>query len=381
LETVECSYTDGSGATETASATYTIQDPSVPVITKNVTGQQGNNDWYTGDVNVDWTVTENESPNSLVTSGCDDFSVTSDQGETTYTCSATSSGGGPVTDSVTIKRDATDPTISGSRTPAANSFGWNNGSVAVNYSCSDDTSGMASCGPNETLSNEGADQSSTGTATDNAGNTANATVDNIDIDLTDPLVSLVGGPADGSEHYFGSVPSAPTCSASDALSGLNGACSVSGYSAAVGTHTVKAEAKDKADNTASDSHTYDVLAWTFNGFYQPVDMLDGEGKPIVNTVKGGSTVPFKFELFAGPTELTSTSDVKTLKSSPIACSSLPATVDAIELTATGGTSLRYDTTGGQFVYNWKTPTGAGTCHAVTITAQDGSYKTAYFKLK
>jgi hypothetical protein len=56
-------------------------------------------------------------------------------------------------------------------------------------------------------------------------------------------------------------------------------------------------------------------------------------------------------------------------------------VDAIELTATGGTSLRYDTTGGQFVYNWKTPTGAGTCHAVTITAQDGSYKTAYFKLK
>jgi hypothetical protein len=212
--------------------------------------------------------------------------------------------------------------------------------------------------------------------TDAAGNTASDTVSNIDIDKTDPNVALVGGPAGGGSYYFGSVPAAPTCNASDALSGLDGACSVSGYGTGVGSHTVTASATDNADNTASDSHTYDVLGWTFNGFYQPVDMGG-----VVNTVKGGSTVPIKFELFAGPTELTNTADVKTLKSSLINCTSLPDTVDAIELTATGGTSLRYDTTGGQFVYNWKTPTGAGSCHAVTITAQDGSYKTAYFKLK
>lgn len=45
------------------------------------------------------------------------------------------------------------------------------------------------------------------------------------------------------------------------------------------------------------------------------------------------------------------------------------------------TSLRYDAAGGQFIYNWKTPTGAGTCHKVTITANDGSSQTAHFKLK
>ena len=56
-----------------------------------------------------------------------------------------------------------------------------------------------------------------------------------------------------------------------------------------------------------------------------------------------------------------------------------ATEDAIEVTATGGTSLRYDTTGGQFIYNWKTPTGAGSCYKVTMTANDGSTITAYFK--
>ncbi len=55
--------------------------------------------------------------------------------------------------------------------------------------------------------------------------------------------------------------------------------------------------------------------------------------------------------------------------------------DAVEIVSTGGTSLRYDTTGGQFIQNWKTPTGAGTCYSATMTAADGSAITAYFKLK
>ena len=99
-----------------------------------------------------------------------------------------------------------------------------------------------------------------------------------------------------------------------------------------------------------------------------------------NTVKGGSTVPLKFELFAG-SELTDPANVKSLQSTKVSCSSGAGIEDAIETTATGGTSLRYDSTGGQFIYNWKTPTGAGTCHKVTVTAQDGSTISAYFKMK
>ena len=99
---------------------------------------------------------------------------------------------------------------------------------------------------------------------------------------------------------------------------------------------------------------------------------------VYNTVKGGSTVPLKFELFKGTTELTSTSYInQPLQATKISCTS-GATEDTIELLATGGTSLRYDSTGGQFIYNWKTPTGAG-CYTVTMTAQDGSTITAYFK--
>ena len=119
-----------------------------------------------------------------------------------------------------------------------------------------------------------------------------------------------------------------------------------------------------------------MLAWTPKGFYQPVDM----GSAVVNTVKGGSTVPLKFEVFAGSTELTSTSVVKSFMQTKVACET-GASADEIEVTSTGGTTLRYDATGGQFVQNWQTPKAPGSCYRVTMTTQDGSTIQANFKLK
>ena len=84
-------------------------DPSAPVITKTVSGTQGLNGWYTGNVSVDWTVTGNEYPNSLQLTGCVDQNITADQAATEYKCSATSAGGSATEQSVTIKRDATAP--------------------------------------------------------------------------------------------------------------------------------------------------------------------------------------------------------------------------------------------------------------------------------
>jgi hypothetical protein len=111
------------------------------------------------------------------------------------------------------------------------------------------------------------------------------------------------------------------------------------------------------------------------GFYHPVDMGG-----VLNTVKNGATVPLKFEVFEGATEWTDTSVVQSLTLKQVACNTgLPS--DAIEITATGGTSLRYDTTAGQFVYNWKTPNMGNTCWDVTLTVVDGSSITAHFKLR
>jgi hypothetical protein len=115
------------------------------------------------------------------------------------------------------------------------------------------------------------------------------------------------------------------------------------------------------------------------GLYQPVD-----NKPTVNTVKGGSTVPIKFEIFAD-TEFTSTTfngaQIAKLAQQKVSCTSSTGLEDAIELTATGGTSLRYDSSAGQFVYNWQTAKGAGICYEVTITDQSGSALSALFKTK
>lgn len=297
-------------------------------------------------------------------------------GSQTASCSYTDAGGLTATASATYSIvDTTNPIITFKGRTPANSNDWNNSDVTVTWDCTDSGSGVVASTVSNTVSTEGANQSATGTCTDNAGNSASDTVSGINIDKTAPTVSLVGGPANGGTYYYSYVPAAPTCSASDVLSGLDGACSVSGYSNAIGTHTVTASATDLAGNSASTSASYTVLAWTLKGFYQPVDMGG-----VFNTVKGGSTVPLKFEVFAGPTELTSTFVVTSFVQTKVSCDA-GAVVDEIEVTSTGGTSLRYDTTSGQFIQNWQTPKAAGTCYRVTMTTQDGSSLVALFKLK
>jgi hypothetical protein len=212
------------------------------------------------------------------------------------------------------------------------------------------------------------------TAFDVAGNSALSNVVTASIDRTAPIVALTGGPTDGGSYYFGAVPAAPTCSASDALSGL-ASCAVTGYSTVVGQHTLSATATDKAGNAGTASATYNVLPWTFSGFYPPIDTGD-----VWNTVKNGATVPLKFKVFAGSTQLTSTSViVQPLTATRTLCSGGPT--DDIEIVATGGTSLRYDTSAGLFVYNWQTPRSAGFCYVVTITLTDGSSLSGKFQLR
>jgi hypothetical protein len=187
-------------------------------------------------------------------------------------------------------------------------------------------------------------------------------------------IAFVGSINDGDAYYFGSVPANNTCTATDDGSGL-ASCSVTGYGTGVGAHTLTATASDNVENSGSASIGYSVLAWTLNGFYQPVDM--GGYK---NTVKGGSTVPLKFNVFAGATELTNTSAVKSLTSTKVTCGG-STLEDAIEATVTGGTSLRYDATGHQFIYNWQTPKTPGVCYRIVMKTQDESSLSALFMMK
>lgn len=376
-QTASCSYTDVGGITVASSVTYGITDGTAPVITYTLDPSvpDGTNDWYRSAVTLDWTVTEGDSPSTLVLAGCTDQAVTVDQLPTNYTCSASSSGGSAETVTVSIKKDGTAPTVSyADATGTAGNNGWYTSNVSARFAATDATSGLVTSSQSVPSSGEGAAVEVLSPAfTDIAGNTrdAGAAVQTFKIDKTAPTVTFNSEIPD---DYYGSTPAAPTCQASDSLSGLAGPCTVSGYSTAVGLHTLTATATDQAGNNTTITQEYEVKAWTLKGFYQPVDMSG-----ILNTVKGGSTVPAKFEVFAGDREITDPGLVA-FSAARIQCTN-GATEDAIEVVVTGNTSLRYDAIAGQFVYNWKTPTIAGNCYRLTMTAADGGAIVATFKLK
>ncbi len=261
----------------------TPADTTPPTITVDVAGTLGDQDWYTSDVDVTWTVTDGESEVTSTT-GCDATTIITDTAGVTLTCEAASAGG-TASESVTLKRDATAPEATASRTPAAGANGWNNTDVTVSFSGTDNLSGIASCDADLVLG-EGEGQSASGTCTDNAGNvSAAASATDINVDKTAPVVAVTGV-IDGGTYLLGDEPT-PGCSTSDALSGVDVEASLTVSGGPVGTFTVDCGgATDLAGNVASATATYSVT-YDFCGFKQPL-------LSPVQTFKSGSTVPVKF---------------------------------------------------------------------------------------
>lgn len=112
-----------------------------PTVVPHVDGTLGANGWYTGDVTVSWDVADPQTPWSGV--GCDTVVLSEDTAGTTYTCTATSSGG-MTTRSVTVQRDATPPTLT--CTPSTTTIWPPNHKlvpVTVDIAAADATSGLA----------------------------------------------------------------------------------------------------------------------------------------------------------------------------------------------------------------------------------------------
>ena len=173
--------------------------------------------------------------------------------------------------SVTIAPpDRTAPTISVAATSAGQPYlagAWAKGDVLVTFSCADEAggSGIATCGPNVTVTAEGTTPSVTGTAVDGAGNSTPTTFGPIRIDRTAPTVTITT-PVNGATYALGAVVTASFSCADNA--GGSGLASCLGTVAnggrvdttTAGPKTFTVTATDVAGNVTTRSVTYTVAA-------------------------------------------------------------------------------------------------------------------------
>jgi hypothetical protein len=387
--TITAQATDKAGNTATASikVTYTPPDTTAPILKlpPDITEEAKNAE---GAV-VSYTVTATDDRDPSPTIVCTPASgSTFPLGTTPVNCTATDAAGNEATGTFNVTVvDTTAPTLELPTLEPVEATGPNGAIVTYTATAKDlvDGSFPASCTPASGSEFALGPTTVTCDAKDKAGNAAKAGTFIVTVqDKTAPKLTV---PADMSIKATGADGAKVTYTAiaTDAVdTDPTVTCTpASGSTFPAGTTTVSCTATDHSGNT-SPAATFKVsVTLTMAGFYQPVDMGS-----TLNTVKGGSTVPFKFEIFAGSTELTSTTfngnPIGSFSAKKVTCPGAAAE-DPIEqvVTATGGTALRYDATSGQFVYNWQTPkTPVGACYDTTFTVTaDGSTLTAHFKTK
>ncbi len=199
----------------TFSASYTL-DNTGPVVTGTLVPAANGAGWNNTDVTIKWTATDPAGVPTQPANQTVDANTVKDG--VTKTATATDALGNSGSGSVLVKLDKDVPTITGTRSPAANAAGWNNTDVTVSFTTGDALSGVATNPASKTFG-EGANQSHSGTVTDNAGNSASATVSGINVDKTAPTLSGVPTTSPNAAGWYkGDVVVAWT--AGDALSGL-----------------------------------------------------------------------------------------------------------------------------------------------------------------
>ena len=262
---------DEAGNSASATESPINIDLTDPLISSSRSVAPNANDWNNTGVTVSYTASDALSGIDLGASATGDDVLSSEGAGQSATGTVVDEAGNEASATESpINIDLTDPLISSSRSIGPNANDWNKTSVTVSYTASDALSGIdvgASATGDDVLSSEGAGQSATGTVVDEAGNEASATESPINIDLTDPILSLppsvtleATSPA-GADHSYSATASDnfdPAPSVSCAPASPNAFPVGTALPGETVVTTVNCTATDQADRTDSGSFTVTV---------------------------------------------------------------------------------------------------------------------------
>jgi hypothetical protein len=256
-------------------------DDTPPIVGYSIDGIAGTNKWYRGsthgnNITLHWSVSDPESP-IISTTGCDPaIQIPGPNTGTTRTCEATSDGGTTRITTKLLKIDADPPATAAISNRAPNGGGWYRTPVAISWSGTDATSGIASCRP--TLNYAGPDTTGTtvvGNCTDNAGNTSSAAT-SLRYDSTPPVTDAASAPAPNAAGWFRS-PLSIGWSGSDVTSGIAACRRSLAYSGPDTTGTmVSGSCTDNAGNSSTGGFLvkYDTTPPSFRSL--SLRALDGK---------------------------------------------------------------------------------------------------------
>jgi hypothetical protein len=376
LHSLSVTATDAEGRQATETLTYYVLDFTPPTITLRAPTDGAT--YEMGDkVTVDFSCSDGvggsglQACNATLPNGSP--LDTSHPGSFSFNVLAVDNANNLTTASATYRVvDSTPPAIAITTPPDGFTYGLGD-NVTVNYTCSDNGSGVQSCAgtrPNRTQLDTGHLGSFTFqvAATDLAGNTAAAATTYRVVDRTPPSI-VITTPASGATYTLGQIVTA-AYSCADQPGGAGLLSCVGDLTpgalidtSSVGSRTFTVKAADGAQNTGMASSAYRVV-YDFSGFFTPVAAF-----PTNNLVKAGEGIPLKFSLRGNRG-----SDVLAAGSPTWA----PCDLSAGGSTAAAGT-LSYNASLDRYTFLAATSKSwAGTCGDLTVTLRDGTTHQARF---